>query len=246
MHDPRAAQKLSARDIAVLVFVAMAREVAQYQIHALFFGGKSEVVVSRCVRRLLGLGLIAVYRWHKVGINRMRLTTHGAEYLREYRHAPDAEIHVAQRPVPDKDVAHSLWIVDLLVLFRLFAPEAHALPCWQIRRKLKASGGMNVPDVLALPQTGGMLVAVEVDRATERLRVLVDKLKALDATLATLAADAEATVLVLTIGERRVQAIEKAVEGASFRAHIVVAALPSEPGRPGLASLAERVFKRTV
>ena len=67
-----------------------------------------------------------MYRWHKVGINRIRLTTQGAEYLLEHHLAPAAEIHVAQRPVPDKDVAHSLWIVDLLVLFRLFAPEAQS------------------------------------------------------------------------------------------------------------------------
>jgi hypothetical protein len=247
MHDPRATHKLSARDMAVLVFVAIAREVAQYQIHALFFAGKSEVVVSRCVRRLLGLGLIAVDRWRKVGINRLRLTPAGAGYLLEHRLSAEQQIHVATRPAADKDIAHSLWIVDLLVLFRLFTPAVEALPCWHLRRKLGAAAGMSVPDVLALsPAPKAPLIAVEVDRATERMAVVLQKLRALDETLATLASDADAAVVFLTIGERRVQAVRKAVAEARFRASIVVEPLPWEPGRPGLRMLAQTVFKRDV
>lgn len=247
MHDPRTQARLSTRDHAVLVFLAIARESAQYQIHALFFAGLSEVVVSRCVRRLFGLGLIVVDRWRKVGINRLRLTSKGADYLLEHRLAEENQIHVAARPAADKDVAHSLWIVDLLVLFRLFAPGVEALPCWHIRRKLVASAGMSVPDVLAIPQKPkARLIAVEVDRATERMAVVLQKLRALDGTLATLASDTDAVIVFLTIGERRVEAVRKAVAEAPLRASIVVESLPSEPGRPGLRSLGLTVFSRDV
>jgi hypothetical protein len=247
MHDPRTQAKLSTRDHAVLIFLAIAREAAQYQIHALFFAALSEVVVSRCVRRLLGLGLIVVDRWRKVGINRLRLTSRGADYLVEQRLAEEKQIHVAARPAADKDVAHSLWIVDLLVLFRLFAPEVEALPCWHLRRKLGAAAGMSVPDVLALSQVPkAPLIAVEIDRATERMAVVLQKLRALDGTLATLASDTDAAIVFLTIGERRVQAVLKAIAETPFRASIVVESLPREPGRPGLRTLAQTVFKRDV
>lgn len=247
MHDPRTHSRLSTRDHGVLIFLAIAREAAQYQIHALLFAGLSEVVVSRCVRRLLGLGLIVVDRWRRVGINRLRLTSKGSEYLLENRLAAEEQIHVAARPAADKDIAHSLWIVDLLVLFRLFAPGVEALPCWHLRRKLGAAAGMSVPDVLAIPQKAkAPLIAVEVDRATERMAVVLQKLRALDETLATLAFDTDAAIVFLTIGERRVQAVRKAVAEAPLRASFVVESLPGEPGRPGLRSLAQTVFKRDV
>lgn len=247
MHDPRATQKLSTRDIAVLSFVAMAREAAQYQIRALFFDGKSEVVVSRCVRRLLGLGMITVDRWRKVGINRLRLSARGADFLLDHRLLSEEQIHIATRPAADKDIAHTLWIVDVLVLFRLVAPQVEALPCWHLRRKLGAAPGVSIADVLAVSRTPELpLIAVEIDRATERLAVVLEKLRALDQTLATLAADAEAMILFLTIGERRVLAIRKALAGLPFRASVVVEALPREPGRPGLTQLGEIVFKRSV
>jgi hypothetical protein len=247
MHDPRTQAKLSTRDHAVLIFLGIAREAAQYQLHALLFAGLSEVVVSRCVRRLLGLGLIVVDRWRRVGINRLRLTPRGADYLLEQHLAAEEQIHVAARPAADKDVAHSLWIVDLLVLFRLFAPAVEALPCWHLRRKLSAATGMSVPDVLALSQVPkAPLIAVEVDRATERMAVVLQKLRALDGTLATLASDTDAAIVFLTIGERRVQAVRKATAGTSFRASVVVEGLPRESGRPGLRTLAQTVFKRDV
>lgn len=247
MHDPRAQPKLSARDADVLVFIALAREVAQYQIHALFFAGLSEVVVSRCIRRLFGLRLITVDRWRKVGINRLRLTPNGADYLLEYRLAAEEQIHVAARPAADKDIAHSLWIVDLLVLFRMFAPAAEALPCWHLRRRLHAAAGVSIPDVLAIPRKPkAPLIAVEVDRATERMAVVLQKLRALDGTLATLASDADAAIVFLTVGVRRVQAVRKAVGEAPLRASIVVESLPGEPGRPGLRSLGQTVFNRDV
>ncbi len=243
--DPRARAALSARDHLVLVFIALAREVAQYHLHALFFAGKSEVALSRCVRRLAGLGLITIYRWRKVGINRLRLTVAGADYIREHDLAPESQIYVAARPTADKDVAHALWIVDLLVLYRIFAPAIDALPCWHARRTLGTKAGVSIPDLLAVPKRpGAPLVAIEVDRATERLRIVVEKLQALDTTLAALAADAPATILFLTIGARRVLAIEKALTHLNLRAAVVVAELPKDPGRPGLAALARQVFQK--
>jgi hypothetical protein len=216
-------------------------------VHALLFAGLSEVVVSRCIRRLLGWSFIAVDRWRKVGINRLRLTRQGADYLVDNHLAVEADIHVAERPAADKDVAHGLWITDVLVLFQRFAPEVDALPCWRLRRKFSASKGVSIPDLLAVPRSEkASLVAVEIDRATERLKVVQEKLVALDRSLGALARGPAPVILFLTIGPRRVMAIQKVIETMTFRSTIQVAELPTEAGRPGLQALAQLVFKRDV
>lgn len=245
--DPRVGPQLSVRDVAVLRFLAVAREAAQYQVRALLFAGLSEVVVSRCIQRLLGWDYIAIDRWRKVGINRLRLTRKGSDYLVDNHLAVEADIHVAERPAAEKDVAHGLWITDVLVLFQLFAPEVDALPCWKLRRKVGAAKGVSIPDLLAVPRSEKTsLVAVEIDRATERMKVVQEKLVALDSYLSTLASGPAPVILFLTIGPRRVMAIQKTIETVTFRSTIHVAELPREAGRPGLQAMAQLVFKRDV
>src|SRR5688572_12634782 len=72
--DPRLAPKLLPRDVRALLFIGRGHEVAQYQLHEAVFTGLSEGIVSRWVKRMVRREAIAVERWAKVGINRLRLT----------------------------------------------------------------------------------------------------------------------------------------------------------------------------
>src|ERR1043165_5704056 len=79
LYDPRRQPQVTDRDIQALLFIGRGHEVAQYQLHAAIFPGLAEGIVSRWTQRMLRRGAIAVERWAKVGINRLRLTPKGRE-----------------------------------------------------------------------------------------------------------------------------------------------------------------------
>lgn len=80
-YDPRRRPQVTDRDIEALLFIGRGHEVAQYQVHIAIFHGLSEGIMSRWTQRMLKRGAIAVERWAKVGINRLRLTPKGRELL---------------------------------------------------------------------------------------------------------------------------------------------------------------------
>ena len=80
-RDPRRGIELSPRDLAALRFIGEGYEVAQYQLHESVSRGRSEVVVSRFVRRWADRGFLMIDRWNNIGVNRLRLTTFGRDEL---------------------------------------------------------------------------------------------------------------------------------------------------------------------
>jgi hypothetical protein len=251
MHDPRRSWPPSARDIGALTFIGEGYEVAQYQLHAAIFPNVSAVVVSHFVTRAMRNGWIAVERWNRVGINRLRLTGVGREAVIRAGGDPSS-VFVPRRPVATKDVAHTLWINDVRVALRKSSASFDViLPAWQLQRRMTPAPAA-IPDVLAIRRGGeqapSLVFAAEIDLGGERLlRTFLPKLEKLHRLVLDWSGGAESTILVLTPGTQRVSAINDFA--SSERLSVVAASLPAESGVSGMrsvAALVARVLGRDV
>lgn len=232
-RDPRQVAALSARDLAALRFIGM-WICAQYQLALHGFPGVSETVVSRCVQRLLGLGLIAVERWNRIGLNMLRLRTAGMRLLEERGVATEQDLFVPRSAVATKDLRHHLWIGDVGLAFATLPVEFTVLPCWALRRRF-AGQRIPVPDLLAVAKDGSRILAVEVDLGSERTKWLAEKLVALATTIDALRGKGSAGIIVFTIGEKRIASLRAQISETAVP--VVVVALPSVVGRPSVAAL---------
>src|SRR5438128_267538 len=102
------------RDLEGLAFIGRGYEVAQYQLHAAVFACRASTVVSRFVRRWAQRKMISVERLNRTGINRLRLTAAGRDFL-VASGVRSADLFAPRRPTALKDLAHVLWINDLRV-----------------------------------------------------------------------------------------------------------------------------------
>lgn len=240
-RDPRAPVVLPDRDYDALGFIGAWYQVAQYQLEAAIFPGRSPTIASRCVRRLVRARYIEVERWNRVGLNLMRLTSRGRMALLD-RGVEDDRIFVPERAVAVKDLAHHLWIVDAGQVLCALPIEIDAAPCWTLRRRLAAMRPPAIPDLLALrgDERGitNAVIAVEVDLGSERLKkVFVPKLGVLRDLVGSWAGTQAAAIIVLTVGPRRIAALTAAIEAQPHTVPVAAFALPAQPGRPGLAAL---------
>jgi hypothetical protein len=240
MYDPRRLPRLSERDIRGLLFIGRGYEVAQYQVHEAIFPGLAECIPSRWAQRMAKRGAIAIERWAKVGINRLRLTKPGLDLLAAHGARVD-DLFTPRQATALKDVQHTLWINDLRVVLPSLslAPDVIA-PAWLLQRQLGASAAA-IPDVLAIrkPRGGerGFVLAVEIDLGAERLKsIFLPKLARLQVVAVDWSAGAPAAVLVLTRGRGRVAALRAAL--AESELPVLVRELPHDWGRPGLRQLA--------
>ncbi len=238
--DPRRAPKLLPRDIHALLFIGRGHEVAQYQLHEAVFTGLSEGIVSRWVKRMARRDAIAVERWAKVGINRLRLTRAGLELLSEAG-VKTQDLFTPRTATALKDVQHTLWINDLRVVIpRLALPPDVVAPAWVLQRQLGASADA-IPDLLAIRKPRGtdrgFVLACEIDLGAERLKgVFLPKLARLVGAVEAWADRSPAVILILTRGGRRAEAIREAIGGAGA-IPMLVATLPRSAGREGLRDL---------
>jgi len=246
MHDPRQAKRLSARDVRALTFIGEGFEVAQYQLHAAIFPAVSPVMVSHFVKRSLTSGLIAVERWNRVGINRLRLTETGRRTLATVGVDP-VSLFAPRRPVATKDVAHTLWINDLRVAFmKSERPFDSILPAWQLQRRLSPPPAA-IPDVLAIRKDdgrhSGFVCACEVDLGGERLsKIFLPKLVKLSGLVRLWSGDSRSAVIVLTRGAHRAASIREMLTSVlGDRMQATVRELPSGDGVDGLLALTEAV-----
>jgi hypothetical protein len=208
VHVPRT--RLRDRDIEALAFIGRGYEVAQYQLHEAIFASRSPNVVSRCVIRASERGFIATERLGGIGMNRLRLTRRGREFLIDRGIAED-ELFAPSKAVALKDVAHTLAINDLRVaLLGLRNPPALISPAWFLQRRLSAA--LAIPDLLARWPAGagsGLLLACEIDLGCERLAtVFLPKLERLRELLNDATEGDRAGIVVFTRGNRRVGLLE--------------------------------------
>jgi|GEM_PF-740663 len=240
-HDPRSSPKLTKRDVEALLFIGEGYEVAQYQLHESVFRGRSEVVVSRFVRRWTDRGYLTIDRWNNIGVNRLRLTSFGRDELVTRGFAKESQLFTPRKSVALKDLAHTLWINDLRVVFRQTRPTFDlVLPAWALQRRFSPVPRA-IPDLLAVrsPQDddAGLLVAAEIDLGGERLNaIFFPKLARLQQLAREWAGDAPAQIVVFTRGAQRAALLGQfAAEGADIP--MFVAVLPEQNGRDALNAL---------
>jgi hypothetical protein len=245
-HDPRSSIQFSERDVDALVFIGEGYEVAQYQLHEAVFRGRSEVVVSRFVRRWAARGFLTTERWNNIGVNRLRITPACRDELVARGVAQEAQLFAPRKAVALKDVAHTLWINDVRVVLR--ASDANfdfVLPAWALQRRFSRAPRA-IPDVLAIrtphADDAGLLVAAEVDLGGERLNaIFLPKLVRLQELMRDWAGKAPARVLVLTRGAQRAAILERFAAG-NLEIAIEVALLPNDNGREALQALRHLVL----
>jgi hypothetical protein len=203
--------RLRDRDIEALAFIGRGFEVAQYQLHEAVFGSRSPNVVSRFVMRISARGFLATERLGGIGMNRLRLTRRGREFLVE-RGLSEDELFAPRKTVALKDVAHTLAINDLHVaLAGLANPPTLIAPAWLVQRRM--SSALAIPDLLARwsarKGARGLLLACEIDLGCERLAsVFLPKLERLRDLLSAAAEADRSGIVVFTRGSRRVELLE--------------------------------------
>jgi hypothetical protein len=203
--------RLRERDIEALAFIGRGYEVAQYQLHEAVFASRSPNVVSRFVIRATERGVIAAERLGGIGMNRLRLTRRGREFLVGRGIAED-ELFAPAKAVALKDMAHTLAINDLRVaLLGLKNPPSLISLAWYLQRRLSSAPA--IPDLLARwsGRAGiqGVLLACEIDLGCERLAtVFLPKLERLRKLLSDAAGRDRAGIVVFTRGSQRIGLIE--------------------------------------
>jgi hypothetical protein len=222
-RDPRSRTTLSARDMRALLFIAMMGTCALYQLGLGVFPLVTEVVVSRCVRRLVRIGLIDTLRWNKIGLNLLKLRAAGRKLILDTG-VEEGKIFMARWPTASS-LAHRLWIIDSYLALQQLDVKVQV--CWMLRRKF-AGLQQPIPDVLAR-RSDGALLAIEIDRASESVRdVVAPRQSTFSESLAAIA---------------RAASLRKHLPATTGR--LVVDLLPELTGRPTVAALAS-LFSRTV
>jgi len=215
-YTPRT--RLRDRDIEALTFIGRGYEVAQYQLREAIFAARSQNVTSRFVIRASERGFIVAERLGGIGMNRLRLTRLGREFLVDDRGLAEDELFAPAKAVALKDLAHTLAINDLRVaLLGLKNPPTLISPAWHLQRRL--SSATAIPDVLARWPAGaearGLLLACEIDLGCEGLAtVFLPKLERLRELLNAAAGPDRAAVVIFTRGNRRVELIARYAENA--------------------------------
>jgi len=243
-RDPRAEPTLLPRDAQALAFIGRGKEVAQYQLRAAIFPGRTEVVASRRVSRWTEQGLVVADRLHGFGMNRLRLTEKGRDALVAAKVAPEEELFVPAKAVALKDLAHHLWINDLRVLAAEGVPFAadRIVPAWVIERTVTPRPPA-IPDLLLVqrPKGGGRgrMLALEVDMGGERIvATLLPKLKLLAGLLLSWAGvEMRPGVLVLTRGPKRLASLRASLADADLAVPVAADLLPSAAGGEALGCL---------
>jgi len=243
-RDPREELELPDRDYEALAYIMEGYQETQSNVDEAIFRCTSKTPASRAIKRLAAAGFIVVDRWNGVGVNFLRGTSRGRNAL-VARGVDSSRLFVPQRPVAAKDLRHHMWINDCRLALRQRGIDAS--PCWMLRRKLAELRPLAIPDLLAFPPaaTGGVagLLAVEVDMGTEPLKVFVPKLAVLRDMVVQWSGAQPAVVLVLTVGPRRILAMEKAVAEHADRVGVVVLPLPAASGRMAAQELSALLAK---
>jgi hypothetical protein len=231
--------KLRERDIEALAFIGRGYEVSQYQLHESVFAARSPNVTSRFVIRASERRFIVAERLGGIGMNRLRLTRSGREFLVDRGFAED-ELFAPPKAVALKDLAHTLAINDLRVaLSGLKNPPALISPAWHLQRRLSSAPA--IPDLFARWPAGaearGLLLACEIDLGCERLAtVFLPKLERLRELLDAVADADRAAVVIFTRGSQRVELIARYAENA--RIAVMPFLLPDTAGsREGILTL---------
>lgn len=206
------------RDVEALTLVGRFRMLTRQQLKAWCFPLVSETMVTRFFDRATEHGYLGVERLHGNGIQVCWLTKKGRDFLVDGGHAAATNLFPASAPVPAKDFAHTVEVVNAARAMhgRRPAPD-ELLPAWMLQRLF--AGKLPVwPDLLCLWRPlddPGSALAVEVDLGGEPVKtVLVPKTLELIGFLEQWTTGAPAAILLLTATVRRRDSLRAALAPA--------------------------------
>lgn len=211
--------RILTRDIEAYILVGRFRMLTRQQLKGWLFADVTEAMVTRFFDRSTARGYLGVERLHGNGIQVCWLTKRGRDFLVDSGHAAIADLFPASGPVPSKDFAHTVEIVNAALSMRRRSPAPdELLPAWTVQRLFAAK--LTVwPDLLCLwkPRDNdpGSALAIEVDLGGEPVKtVLVPKTLELIGFLRVCIGDAAAAILVLTLTARRRDSLRVALDPA--------------------------------
>ncbi|HYK02261.1 MAG TPA: replication-relaxation family protein [Thermoanaerobaculia bacterium] len=204
------------RDLEAYALVGRFRMMTRQQLKGWLFPDVSETIVTRFFDRSTERGYLGVERLHGNGIQVCWLTKKGRDFLGDGSFAPASDLFPAGGPVPAKDFAHTVEIVNAALAMRRRTPAPdELLPAWMVQRLF--AGKLTVwPDLLCLwqPQADdpGAALAIEVDLGGESVKtVLVPKTLELIGFLTEWIGPAPAAILLLTATARRRDSLRDAL-----------------------------------
>jgi hypothetical protein len=208
------------RDIEAYILVGRFRKLTRQQLKSWLFAEVSETMVTRFFDRATERGYLGVERLHGNGMQVCWLTKKGRDFLVDGVHAAASDLFPASGPVPAKDFAHTMEIVNAALAMRRRTPAPdETLPAWAIQRLFAVT--LTVwPDLLCLwkPHIDdpGSALAIEVDLGGEPVKtVLVPKTLELIDLLTGWTAGAPAAILLLTATARRRDSLRGALANAA-------------------------------
>lgn len=223
----------------MLQYIMEGYQESQPNVDEALIPGTSKTPASRATKRLAAAGYIHLERWNGVGVNLLRGTSRGRDAL-VARGVDPSRLFIPERPVAAKDLRHHMWINDARLVLRQRG-VADVTPCWMLRRKLAELRPPAIPDLLAFPTNAAGaatgVLAVKVDLGTESLKVFIPKLALLRDMLSAWATGLPAVVLVLTVGPRRIFALERLLAEQPHAVGVVVLPLPKSTGRMAVREL---------
>jgi hypothetical protein len=206
--------RILTRDIEAYALVGRFRMMTRQQIKSWLFDDVSETIVTRFFDRATERGYLGIERLHGNGMQVCWLTKKGRDFLVEGGYAPAVDLFPASGPVPAKDFAHTVEIVNAALAMRRRAPAPdEMLPAWMVQRLF--AGKLTVcPDLLCLwrarKDDPGSALAIEVDLGSEPVRtVLVPKTLELIRLLSHWNGRAPAGLLLLTASARRQESLRE-------------------------------------
>lgn len=227
--------RLLLRDIEAYTLVGRFRMMIRQQLKSWLFAGVSETIVTRFLDRSTARGYLGVERLQGNGIQVCWLTKKGRDLLVDGGYAPASDLFPASGPVPTKDFAHTVEIVNAALAMRRRTPAPdELLPAWAVQRLF--AGKLTVwPDLLCLWIPGedrpGSALAIEVDLGGEPVKsVLVPKTLELIGFLSGWTEGAPAAILLLTATTRRCHSLREALASAVGDFPLVVETLAALSG----------------
>lgn len=204
------------RDIEAYVLAGRFRMLTRQQLKRWLFADVTEAMVTRFFDRSAERGYLGVERLYGNGMQVCWLTKKGRDFLVDGGHAAAADLFPASGPVPAKDFAHTIEIVNAALAMhgRTPAPD-ELLPAWTVQRLF--AGTLTVwPDLLCLwrptNDDPGSALAIEVDLGGEPVKtVLVPKTLELIGFLREWIGGAPAAILLLTEAARRRDSLRDAL-----------------------------------
>ncbi|MCM2313912.1 MAG: hypothetical protein NDJ92_02005 [Thermoanaerobaculia bacterium] len=204
-------------------FVGFLKQVTQPDVAEYLLPGASAATVSRVLSE--HEDFLIKERFNRTGENHFRLRPSAKQLLLDAG-VPEDDVFVSP-PIALSQLAHHRWMVRAWLVQKAAHPERIVEPAWRIqRRNAKTRHGMGaLPDLLSFDPVSGRTIATEIDMGFESGIVVRKKAARVIEEIDV------AGIILLSVGPRRILALERAFAADHLPVPVVVLPLPKSTGR---------------